>query len=228
MRTDEIRLRQLTEQKAETEKKISELCGKMSEYRKIAARKTESEIEIILKELGMENARFKIDISQKHSFSLNGWDKVEFMFSANYNQPPMPLSKIASGGEMSRVMLSLKNVLAKVDSIGTFVFDEIDTGVSGRTAQQVAEKLASLAKTHQILCITHLPQIAAMGDANYLIEKETKSDKTQTTHLSRLDENSVCGELARLIGGAEITEKTMTAAKEMKQLADEMKKEKKT
>lgn len=216
-------LKDLNKKKNEIEKEIAIICSQMSDIRKKVAQNTEKKVETTLHELGMENARFRIDISKKNSFSLNGWDRVEFMFSANYNQQPMPLSKIASGGEMSRVMLSLKNVLAQADTIETFIFDEIDTGVSGRTAQQVAEKLANLGKTHQILCITHLPQIAAMGDSNFLIEKETKEDKTQSTHLSHLLDDEVYNEIARLIGGAKITDTTIIAAKEMKQLADKIK-----
>lgn len=147
---------------------------------------------------------------------------MEFLISANKGEKLKPLSKIASGGEMSRVMLALKNILADVDNIDTFVFDEIDTGISGRTAQKVAEKMLRVAKKHQILCITHLPQIAAMADNNYLIEKSSNNETTRTNIVELYDEK-VYNELARLIGGAEITKATLEAAKEMKLMANRLK-----
>ena len=150
--------------------------------------------------------------------SQNGKDKVEFLFSANAGEELKPLAKIASGGEMSRVMLALKTILAVADNIEVFIFDEIDTGVSGRTAQKVAEKMAFIAKTHQIICITHLPQIAAMADHHFLIEKNTEEQKTITT-ITALDTEKSVYEIARLIGGAKITETTWIAAKELKEQA---------
>ena len=143
------------------------------------------------------------------------------MFSANIGEDIKPLSKIASGGEMSRVMLALKTVLADVDNIETFIFDEIDTGISGRAAQKVAEKMLIVAKKHQILCITHLPQIAAMADYNFVIEK---IDENYTkTIILELSPDKVYNEIARLIGGTAITNVTVDAAKEMKILANKLK-----
>ena len=132
------------------------------------------------------------------------------------------MAKIASGGEMSRVMLAMKVILADADTVETFIFDEIDTGVSGRTAQQVAQKLSDLGKKRQILCITHLPQIAAMGDSHFLIEKTSDSSST-TTNIYELDYKKIIHEIARLTGGVEITEATLKAAEEMKRLALELK-----
>lgn len=196
---------------------INELCQKITNERKKYALDIEKKIENTLKDLGMKKALFEISIEKKTDFSANGWDKVEFLISPNPGEQLKPLSKIASGGEMSRVMLALKAVLAEADTIETFIFDEIDTGVSGRTAQQVAEKLNIISKTHQILCITHLPQIAAMGDSHFLIEK-IFNDNSTTTIVEELNCDKMISELARLIGGAEITQATFKAAKEMKEL----------
>ena len=220
----EADLQRLTEEKSEREKKIRHICDEMTKERTEAARKIEERIINSLKDLGMKDARFKIVIEKKPVFNSNGRDKVEFMISANLGEELKPLAKIASGGEMSRVMLSMKAVLADADDIETFIFDEIDTGVSGRTAQQVAEKLAYISKNNQILCITHLPQIASMGDSNYLIEK-TSDEKNTRTSIKEITGEDINKELARLIGGAEITENTMTAADEMKKQAAKIKTE---
>ena len=211
-------LDELSAEKKSMDKDIGRICIEMNKIRKEAALSLGLQIEGILHSLGMENARFLIEIGRQNTFSANGFDRVEFMISANKGADPAPLSKIASGGEMSRVMLAVKTVLADFDTIDTFIFDEIDTGISGRTAQQVAQKLAVLSKNHQIICITHLPQIAAMGNTNFLIKKETVGERT-FTHIFKLDAESIFLELARLIGGAEITNTTLTAAKEMRELA---------
>lgn len=215
----------LIEKKKKIEKEIFLLCDRITFERKKYSRKIQEQIINILNDLGMKNAKFEIDIKRKDSFSPNGRDRVEFLISPNPGEDLKPLAQIASGGEMSRVMLALKAVLAKADNIETFIFDEIDTGVSGRTAQQVAEKLAVIGINNQILCITHLPQIAAMGDSHYLIEKVSIDDKTNS-YIKELNiQESIC-ELARLIGGAEITDSTLKAAEEMKQMAFKLKKDK--
>lgn len=211
-----------SEKKKKLEAEIRKLCDKISDIRRAAAEKAEKKIVSILRDLSMENAEFKINITEKEGFDDKGFDNVEFLISANRGEKIKPLSKIASGGEMSRVMLALKNVLADVDNIDTFVFDEIDTGISGRTAQKVAEKMLNVARGHQILCITHLPQIAAMADSNYLIEKISADNRT-CTNIVELFGEKVYNELARLIGGAEITKATLEAAKEMKLMADKLK-----
>jgi len=201
---------------------INRICGEISLIRQIAAQALQNQIESVLGDLGMPQANFAINISRADNFTADGYDLVDFMFSANPGEALAPLSKIASGGEMSRVMLALKTVLSKYDNIATFIFDEIDAGVSGRTAQQVAEKLSIIGRNHQILCITHLPQIAAMGDVNFLIEKTSTSERT-ITNIHNLDEKEIINELARLIGGAEITEHTRKAAKDMRRQAAKIK-----
>jgi DNA repair protein RecN (Recombination protein N) len=148
------------------------------------------------------------------------------MISPNPGEPNKPLRKIASGGEMSRLMLAIKTVMATADKISTVIFDEVDTGVSGRTAQQVAEKLMAVSRTRQILCITHLPQIAAMADTHFLIQKLVQEGgNTRTvTSVTPLSQDGAISELARLTGGAQITQATLDAAREMKAQADELKK----
>lgn len=203
-------------------KKINILCSELSEIRKNTANEIAEKIQTTLYDLSMESARFNIEVVNTGNFTSNGADEVEFLISANKGEPLKPLSRVASGGEMSRVMLALKTVLADSDNIGTFIFDEIDTGISGRTAQKVAEKLNLIARNHQILCITHLPQIAAMADNNYLIEKSSDNISTATT-IVPLEGESIYNEIARLIGGTVITDATLAAAKEMKQMADKQK-----
>jgi len=216
-------LSRLAQNKKALEIEIGRTCIEMSKIRKDAAKVLEVQIEGILRELGMEAARFAIEIINRAEFGPNGFDKAEFLISANVGEVPKPLSNIASGGEMSRVMLALKTALASYDTIETFIFDEIDAGISGRTAQQVAEKLSVIGKHHQILCITHLPQIASMGDANFLIEKSQVNERT-FTYVYKLEDNGKVAEIARLIGGAAITATTEKAAKEMIKLAQMSKK----
>ena len=144
------------------------------------------------------------------------------MISTNPGNPKKPLREIASGGELSRIMLAIKTVLADLDEVDTLIFDEIDTGISGRTAQKVSEKLMLIGRGHQVLCITHLPQIAAMADHNYLIEKHTDGHSTKT-EISHVKDNRLVEEIARLIGGSKITEAVLQTAKEMKDLADKLK-----
>ncbi len=218
----EEELTKLNERKKTAENEIRKICDLISEERKNAAEKIQINVEKTLKELGMKNAKFKVDVSRKNEFTTNGRDKIEFLISPNLGEDLKPLAKIASGGEMSRVMLAMKVILADADTVETFIFDEIDTGVSGRTAQQVAQKLSDLGKKRQILCITHLPQIAAMGDSHFLIEKTSDSSST-TTNIYELDYKKIIHEIARLTGGVEITEATLKAAEEMKRLALELK-----
>ncbi len=204
------------------ERIINKLADEVSEVRRAQASLLGKQIEDVLYDLGMINAVFNVSVSPSEALNERGHDKVEFLISANLGEEPKPLNKIASGGEMSRVMLALKVILADVDNIGTFVFDEIDTGISGRTAQRVAEKMAKVSKTHQLLCITHLPQIAAMADHHYLIDK-VSTDAGTTTIVSELNASEIEEELARLIGGARITDATLNAAKDMKNMANKFK-----
>lgn len=203
-------------------KEIMNVCSKISAIRTETAKYIGNKIQNTLYDLSMESAQFIIDVKSAEEFTSKGSDIVEFLISANKGEPMKPLSKVASGGEMSRVMLALKTVLADTDDIDTFIFDEIDTGISGRTAQKVAEKLKVIAQKHQILCITHLPQIAAMADKNYLIEKSSDNDSTVTS-ITELNGDKVYEELARLIGGTVITDATLLAAKEMKEMANKAK-----
>jgi len=218
-------LARLALEKKSLEKEIGRCCMEMSKIRKDAAKILEAQIESILKDLGMKDARFVIEITTRSEFGPSGFDRAEFLISANVGEDLKPLSEIASGGEMSRVMLALKTALANYDTIETFIFDEIDAGISGRTAQQVAEKLSMISRNHQILCITHLPQIAAMGDVNFLIEKNLVGERT-LTHVHKLEGEGKVDEITRLIGGAAITTTTEKAAREMIKLAQLSKKSK--
>ena len=203
-------------------KDITATCDQMNAIRTSTAEEISRGITTILKDLGMKNASFSIGIERKKAFGADGNDAVDFMISPNPGEPEKPLRRIASGGEMSRVMLAIKTVMADADHMDTVIFDEVDTGVSGRTAQQVAEKLMTISRRRQILCITHLPQIAAMADTHFLIEKNTEEDRT-VTKVHPLPHENATQELARLIGGAEITGATLEAAREMKMQADGLK-----
>ncbi|MCD8035766.1 MAG: DNA repair protein RecN [Clostridiales bacterium] len=216
------RLELLENERKSLFKSMVDVCKVMTDIRKKRAESIEKEIETNLRDLEMDKAQFKIRIDQKNQLGMDGWDDVEFMFTANEGEELMPLAKIGSGGELSRVMLALKVVFGNADSIGTFVFDEIDTGISGRTAQKVAEKMYVVAKTKQILCITHLPQIAAMADSHYMIEKTTQKGRTKTS-IKLLKKNEAIRDIARLMAGTEVTEMSVNAAREMKELANKYK-----
>ena len=177
-----------------------------------------------LSDLNFLDSQFSIDVRVLPDyFSATGHNEVEFMISTNPGERVKPLGEVASGGEMSRIMLAIKTVLADKDETSTLIFDEIDAGISGRTAQKVSEKLALLAKNHQVICITHLPQIAAMADAHYEITKQTTGEHT-LTKVHELSAESAVQELARLLGGAEITNTVLQNAAEMKELATAKKK----
>ena len=197
---------------------IIKLANCLTTTRKDAAMKLENHIENELKYLGMLKSIFKIDITEADSILESGMDNVSFKISANPGEPPKALVKVASGGEMSRIMLAIKTVIADIDKIPTLIFDEIDTGISGRTAQAVAEKMSLISKKHQLLCVTHLPQIAAMADTHFRIEKITKEEKTSTI-IHKLSEVERFEELARMLGGAKVTDITLKHAKEMIELA---------
>ena len=156
------------------------------------------------------------------NYTANGYDDAEFMISTNPGEPVRPLGKVASGGELSRIMLAIKTVLADQDEVETLIFDEIDSGISGRTAQMVSEKMNLLGRSHQIICITHLPQIAAMADHHFYIEKNATDHSTATT-ITELSEADSLKELARLSGAAQLTESVLANAKEMKDLAEKKK-----
>ena len=194
----------------------------LSKARHQAAERLEEQILTELRQLDMGRIRFAIDF-QPQPLSESGMDAVRFLMSANVGEELRPIQKIASGGELARIMLAMKNVLSEQDRVGTMVFDEVDTGVSGRAAQRVAEKLRALSRTKQILCVTHLPQIAATADAHYLIEKAVSIGGT-VSKIRRLDTAETVDELSRMLGGVEITDKVRESAREMKELAAKKKK----
>lgn len=211
----------LLEEREQLESKLSELAAILSKGRKKIAEKIEVAIDGHLHDLQMPYAKFEVAINELDTFNMHGQNEVEFLIRTNLGDDLHPLSKIASGGEISRVMLAIKTVLVLGDTISTVIFDEIDTGISGIAAQKVAEKLAMIAKDRQVLCITHLPQIAAMGDTHYLIEKRVDGERT-TTHLEELSESKIHEELCRLMGGI-VTQNTLQSAAEIKALANHYK-----
>lgn len=199
------------------------LCGRLSEERKKAAKVLENRISEELRDLNFLHVEFQVDVHRTDHYTASGSDEVEFLISTNPGSiPPRPLGEVASGGELSRIMLAIKTVLADTDDIPTLIFDEIDTGISGRTAQKVSERLSYIGRKHQVLCITHLPQIAAMADTHFEIRKSVENGTT-STKIQKLNEQEQTSELARLLGGAEITEKVLENAEEMKRLAKETK-----
>lgn len=196
-------------------KQVLCLCEKLSLIRKKAAVPLVQAITASLQELNFLQVSFDMHFERSGQFGSNGFDDAEFVISTNPGQPMQPLGDVASGGELSRIMLAVKSVLADTDQIPTLIFDEIDTGISGRTAACVSEKLSLIGKTHQVLCITHLPQIASMADNHFMIAKDIVDQKTCTT-ISHLEEEDSVRELARLLGGVEITDAVLQNARELK------------
>lgn len=194
----------------------------LSKLRKSNAKKLCRVIREAMEELNFMEVKFEMEFSLLDNYTEEGIDSACFMISTNVGEPLRPLSEIASGGELSRVMLAIKSCLASEDDTPTLIFDEIDVGISGRTAQKVAERLSVIASRHQVICITHLPQIAAMADTHYLIEKTVENNKT-ITNIRELDKDAEIDEIARLLGGAMITEATVSSAKDMKGLASKAK-----
>lgn len=199
------------------------LASKVSAIRKKNSKTLGMAIEDALKELNFLDVRFEIQVRSAAHISKNGIDEVEYMISTNPGEPVKSLSKVASGGELSRIMLAIKSVLADADDVDTLIFDEIDTGISGRTAQKVSERLAVIAANHQVLCISHLPQIASMADHHFLIEKTVHDGRT-ITNIRKLDEDTSANEVARMLGGVQITGTVVENAREMKALAVNTKK----
>ena len=165
----------------------------------------------------MKNAKFKVEVKFAENFEENGQDKVQFLISTNIGEEYKPLIKIASGGEMSRIMLGIKNVLADVDEVPVMVFDEIDTGISGKAAKSVGEKLKQIAKNHQVICITHQANIAAKGDYNYYISKNVEEGRTITS-IKKLDEEETIREIARIASG-DCSKVAIEHAKELRKIA---------
>ncbi|MBU5480840.1 DNA repair protein RecN [Blautia sp. MSJ-19] len=199
-------------------RQLDKVSNKLSEIRQKYSQMLTARIIEGLKDLNFLDVQFHIDFQRKKEYTDNGFDDIEYEISTNPGESVKPLGRIVSGGELSRIMLAIKALLADRDQIETLIFDEIDTGISGRTAQKVSEKMAVIGKCHQVLCITHLPQIAAMADTHFEIEKHQKGTET-ITEIHPLEGDDSVRELARLLSGAEITQAVFDNAKEMKELA---------
>lgn len=221
LQTYEENKEKLEKQLKEQEQELKSRCKSLTRCRKEYARQLEQGIQEQLKDLNFLNVDFGIEFTGQ-SYTANGADQVEFMITTNPGEPRKPFGKVVSGGELSRIMLAVKTLLADKDQVETLIFDEIDTGISGRTAQKVSEKMAYIGRQRQVICITHLPQIASMADAHYVIEKKLQDEDTVTS-IHQLEKEESVKELARLLGGAKITQRVLESAREMKELADKQK-----
>lgn len=209
----DIELEKLNAQYDDYFDRTVKLAEELSAYRKKIAADFEKQVKNELEFLDMPKLQFTVDF-QKGNLSSNGFDKIEFLISTNPGEPPKPLAKIASGGELSRIMLAIKNILSYNDTIGTLIFDEIDVGVSGRASQKIGLKLKSVSKNTQVICVTHSAQIASNANAHFLIEKDVSGEKTYTK-VSPLDFEARKRELARIMGGLEITDTLLKSAEEL-------------
>ena len=215
----------LLEQKLHNlEQELEEYAVQLTAVRKTSAGKLSEAIMEQLRDLHMEKAKFIVNFDTLKQFDVNGKDQITFYISTNVGEPPKSLPKIASGGELSRIMLALKTIFSSTEGVTSIIFDEVDTGVSGRVAQAIAEKISAVSYHSQVLCITHLPQVAAMADQHYLIRKEVEDNRTFTT-VSNITIEERAEEISRMMSGAEITDLTLQHAKELLNLADERKKE---
>lgn len=214
----EERKARLAKEQASSRDKLEKLCGQLTKLRKNAAKELAKKIISSLKELNFLQVEFEIAFEKLHDFSKNGYDKIEFLISTNPGEAKQALSRVVSGGELSRIMLAVKTLMADKDDTEVLIFDEIDSGISGRTAQKVAEKMAEISQKRQVLCITHLPQIAAMSDVHFEIEKDVQ-DIITVTQIKKLDEEGSIHEIARMLGGSRITPSVLSNACEMKELA---------
>ncbi len=201
-----------------TERALKKASRELTELRTGCGQILTERIEKSLSELNFLEVKFEMHFGQLSHYSPNGVDEAEFYISTNPGEEPKPLGKVASGGELSRIMLAVKTVLADTDEIETLIFDEIDAGISGRTAQMVSEKLSQIGHGHQVICISHLPQIVSMADTHFLIEKTVEQGAT-VTGIRQLNEEDSVMELARLLGGSVITDTTVAGAREMKHMA---------
>ena len=204
------------ERLAETVTELKQLGKQLTELRKQAAQKLENQVHQQLRELYMERAVFAVHFveSAGDRFRADGLDEVEFYMQTNPGERMGALAKIASGGELSRVMLALKTIFAKNEGVTSIIFDEVDTGVSGRVAQAIADKIKVIAQSSQVLCISHLPQVAAVAQHHFLIQKQVKNNRT-TTSVTPLDESKRINEIARMLAGEKITKLTREHAKEL-------------
>ncbi|MDR7856153.1 DNA repair protein RecN [Tissierella sp.] len=204
------------------EERLSVNSESLSSRRKEISKNIEKNLKSELMDLNMPHVDFKVNFERNMEFTVEGKDKIEFLISTNYGEDLKPLSKIVSGGEISRIMLAFKSILAFFDQIPTMIFDEIDTGISGRTAQIVGEKIQQISQGHQVICISHLPQIAALADSHYVINKVITSDRTKTI-VTRLSDKDRVAELARLLGGVNLTDTTLRHASEMIEMSKKLK-----
>ncbi len=203
---------------AEKEAELKRHCEQLSKIRRSNAVQLTGQLKEALVNLNFLTVEFEIAVRPEQNITANGYDDVEFLISTNPGESLKPLSQVASGGELSRIMLAIKTVLAGRDAIDTLIFDEIDTGISGKTAWKVSEQLDTVGHAHQVICITHLPQIAAMADCHFVIEKSSVEDNT-ITDIRRMEEEESLAELARLLGSDALTEAALSNAKEMKEQA---------
>lgn len=217
----EEEIEKINRQVKKYKKELYNLSKKLSTKRKNIAKTIERQIIKELRELNMQDIDFKVNFKENKNLGVDGIDLIEFLISTNPGEDLKPLSKIVSGGEMSRIMLAFKSVLADYDNIPTLIFDEIDTGISGRTAQVVGEKISNISKNHQVISITHLPQITALADSHYLISKIIKNQKT-LTQIEKLNKKERIEELARLLGGVDVTSTTINHAKEMIEMSKKL------
>lgn len=215
-------LEDLEKEKVILTKKLEKLALEIHGIRQENSVKLEKSIMNELKQIGLEKSTFKVEVKLEEKLYFNGKDKVQFLISTNPGEPLKPLEKVVSGGELSRIMLALKTVFVHNDEIPSIIFDEVDTGISGRIAQSVAEKMFLISRTHQVLCVTHLPQIAAMSDNHFLVSKYSIDNKT-FTEISYLKAEEKEKEIARMIGGVEVTKVTLENSKEMIKLAESKK-----
>ena len=215
-------LAELQKKMEDAEAAVKCYSGQLSLLRKEQSAKLAEAIQKGLRDLNFLDTQFEIVFRELETYTIQGTDEVEFMISMNPGEPVRALGDVASGGELSRIMLAIKSVMAEKDQIETLIFDEIDVGISGRTAQKVSEKMSFIGRNHQVICITHLAQIAAMADAHYAIEKQVEDGVTKSK-ISRLSKEQEIEELARILGGAKITDTVMQSAAEMKELAERTK-----
>ncbi|MDO4268440.1 MAG: DNA repair protein RecN [Eubacteriales bacterium] len=214
--------RQTQQEYQQVTEELERLCGQLSGIRRQAAESLTKRIREGLSDLNFLDVQFTMEFERLDHYTAGGFDSAEFKISTNPGEPARALGQVASGGELSRIMLAIKTVLADSDDIPTLIFDEIDTGISGRTAQKVSEKLVIISRSHQVICITHLPQIAAMADCHFEIAKSSGDGSTKTK-IHQLKQDEMVEELARLLGGAAITDAVLQNAREMKKLAEKTK-----
>jgi len=218
----EERIQELSYETEKARQELDSLCAQLSKLRTSSGSELAAGIKEALIDLNFLDVAFETAFTKMNGYTADGYDEACFMISTNPGENLKPLPDIASGGELSRIMLAIKSILAKVDTIDTLIFDEIDVGISGRTAQMVSEKMSHIARNHQVIAITHLPQIAAMADSHYFIEKKAEGAKT-TTSIIRLSREGSVKELARMLGGVEITDSVLVSANEMKDMAEKVK-----